>query len=95
MRRAANIDSNQNEIVDALRAAGASVEPKLSRVGEGVPDLLVGIRGVTTVMEVKDGKKTASRKRLNDDEKEWHAAWRGSKFVVESVEQALAALNSL
>lgn len=95
MRRAANIDSNQNEIVDALRAAGASVEPKLSRVGEGVPDLLVGIRGVTTVMEVKDGKKTASRKKLNDDEKKWHAEWRGSKFVVESIEQALAALNSL
>lgn len=95
MRRAAHIDSNQNEIVAALRAAGASVEPKLSRLGEGIPDLLVGIRGVTTVFEIKDGKKLACRKKLNADEQKWHDEWRGSRFVIESVEQALVALNSL
>lgn len=95
MRRAAHTDSNQGEVVDALRAAGASVEPKLARVGEGVPDLLVGIRGVTTLFEVKDGKKTASKKKLTGDEKKWHDAWRGSKYVVESVEQALSILATL
>lgn len=95
MRRAAHTDANQGEIVDALRAAGASVEPKLARLGEGVPDLLVGIRGVTTVFEVKDGAKVPSKRKLTDDEKEWHDAWRGSKHVVESVEQALKILATL
>ena len=95
MRRAAHTDSNQGIIVDALRAAGASVEPKLSRIGEGCPDLLVGVRGVTTVFEVKDGAKPPSKRKLMDDEKKWHDAWRGSKFVVESVEQALKILASL
>jgi hypothetical protein len=95
MRRAAHTDSNQGEIVDALRKAGASVEPKLARLGEGVPDLLVGIRGVTTVFEVKDGAKVPSKRKLTDDEKVWHDAWRGSKYVVESVEQALKILAAL
>jgi len=95
MRRAAHIDSNQPEIVEALLAARASVEVRLARIGDGVPDLLVGIRGVTTVMEVKDGKKPPSRRKLTDDEKDWHDAWRGSKFVVYSVDDALKALASL
>jgi hypothetical protein len=95
MRRAAHIDANQCEIVAALRAAGASVEPRLARIGDGVPDLLVGIRGVTTVFEVKDGKQPPSRRALTPDEKEWHGAWRGSKFVVYSVDDALKALASL
>lgn len=95
MRTHARVDDNQPEIVDALRDAGASVEPRLSCLGGGVPDLLVGIRGVTTVFEVKDGNKPPSRRRLTDDEEEWHADWRGSKYVVESKEHALAILATL
>jgi hypothetical protein len=95
MRRAAHIDSNQSAIVDALRAAGASVEPKLARVGEGCPDLLVGIRGVNALFEIKDGEKTPSRRKLTQDEKDWHAEWRGTVYVIYSVEQALKVLATL
>jgi hypothetical protein len=95
MRRAAHVDSNQAEIVDALRAAGASVEPKLARVGEGCPDLLVGIRKVTTVFEIKDGNKPPSKRRLTKDEEKWHNSWSGSVYIVESVEQALQILTTL
>ena len=45
MRRAAKIDENQPEIVDALRAMGCSVTI-LSAVGNGCPDILVGFRGI-------------------------------------------------
>jgi len=95
MRRAAHIDSNQSEIVDALRAAGAFVEPKLARLGEGIPDLIVGIRGKTSLFEIKDGKKPPSKRSLTKDEQAWHNAFTGSLFIVESVEQALAALATL
>jgi len=94
MRLAANIDANQPDVVRALRAAGASVTI-LSSVGHGVPDLLVGVRNVTTVFEIKDGAKPACRRKLTEDEEKWHAGWRGSKYVVESVEQALQILASL
>ena len=95
MRRAAHIDANQPEIVAALRAAGASVEPKLARVGEGCPDLLVGIRGVTTIFEIKDGTKPPSKKALTSAEVLWHSTWEGSVYIVESAEQALQILAQL
>ena len=40
MRRAARIDRNQSEIVEALRKLGASVQP-LHGAHDGIPDLLV------------------------------------------------------
>lgn len=93
MRRAAKTDRNQIEIVRALRQAGASVQP-LHMVGEGVPDLLVGFRGVNLVMEVKDGMLPPSRQKLTQDERGWHDSWRGQKSIVADVSQALALLAS-
>jgi len=94
LKRYPNLDSNQNEIVKALRQAGASVT-SLASVGNGCPDLLVGIRKVTTVMEVKDGAKPPSKRRLTEDEQRWHDNYRGSVYIVESAEQALAVLITL
>lgn len=93
MRRAAKVDRNQAEIVAALRKAGATVQ-SLAAVGDGVPDLLVGIRGVTLLVEVKDGNRPPSERRLTPDQLEWHGAWRGGALcVVTDVEGALRTLE--
>lgn len=92
MRRAAKVDDNQPEIVAALRAAGYSVQ-SIAAVGKGCPDLLVGCRGKNLLMEVKDGSKPPSKRKLTPDEQTWHAAWRGQVCVVESVDDALAAVR--
>jgi hypothetical protein len=89
MRRAAKVDANQADIVAALRAIGASVTP-LHAVGNGVPDLLVGFRRQTWLIEVKDGNKPPSARRLTPDQQEWHASWRGGPVAI--VEDAGAAL---
>lgn len=81
------VDANQGEIVDALRAVGASVQD-LHELGRGVPDLLVGWRGVNVLMEVK-----AQGGALNDRETRWHSEWRGQVAVVRSVEEALVELE--
>lgn len=94
MRRYPNLDANQPSIVEALRQAGASVT-SLASVGNGCPDLLIGIRKVTTVFEVKDGAKPPSKRKLTEAEQDWHNAYRGSVYIVESVEQALAVLATL
>ena len=93
MRRAAKIDSNQTAVVSALRAAGATVQ-SLAAVGAGVPDLLIGFRGQTLLVEVKDGAKAPSARRLTPDQLEWHGKWQGGSLaVVDGPEAALRVLG--
>ena len=91
--RAAKIDANQEKVVDALRAAGATVQT-LATVGKGVPDLLVGYQGKTLLLEVKDGRKPPSARRLTEDQLKWHGAWRGGPLaVVDGPDAALRMLG--
>jgi hypothetical protein len=86
---AKKVDANQAQIVEALRAAGASVTD-LSRFGHGVPDLLVGYNRRVYLLEVKsaDGKLTPAEER-------WQNEWRGQSAVVRTVEQALYVIGAL
>jgi hypothetical protein len=88
MRRAAKVDRNHAEIVDALRRVGCSVQ-SLATIGAGVPDLLVGYRGFNWLIEVKDGKLPPSKKSLTDDEAGWHNQWQGQVAVAYSAEDAI------
>lgn len=90
--RAAKIDANQNEIVDALRKAGYSVQI-LSNVGKGCTDLAVGFSNLTLMMEIKDESKPKSAQKLTPDQVTWHNEWKGSKVVVNSAEAALVAIS--
>lgn len=94
MRYAARVDQNQEEIVKALRDAGASVQ-SLAAVGKGVPDLLVSINGLNLLMEVKDGNKPKSAQRLTEEQIKWHGAWQGQVCVVDSPEQALRMIGMI
>jgi Holliday junction resolvase len=92
MRYANRIDANQNKIVDALRKAGAVV--RIISQGDGIPDLLVGYRGYTILMEVKDGDKVPSARKLTEAEQKFFDDWRGGMLViVNSVDEALETLK--
>ena len=93
-RRAGRIDANQAAIVRALRQMGASVQ-SLASVGDGVPDLLIGYKGVNLLAEVKDGNAEPSRRRLTEAERDWHCLWHGQVCVLESVEEAIHLLEKL
>ena len=100
-RRAARVDSTQAAIVEALRAAGASVIV-LSSVGQGCPDILCGYNPglsieldgdvipieLNILMEIK-----SDTGKLTPDQVEWHAAWRGQVAIVRSVEEALQVIG--
>jgi hypothetical protein len=95
MRRAARVDANHEQVVVALQAAGATVQ-SLAAVGQGVPDLLVGFQGKTLLLEIKDGKKPPSARRLTEQQLVWHGAWRGGPVaVVDGPDAALRALGVL
>jgi hypothetical protein len=47
-------------------------------------------------MEVKDGKKPLSERKLNDDQLRWHGAWNGGPLaVVDNVDAALRMIGVL
>jgi hypothetical protein len=72
MRYAARVDANQDQIVSALRAAGANVWVI------GLPvDLLVGYKGHTFLVEVKNGP----RKRLTPLQADFFESWCGGTLA--------------
>jgi len=92
MRHAARIDANQEQIVAALRAMGATV--RIVTQGNGLPDLLVGFRGMTILMEVKDGQKVPSARKLTPAEQKFFDEWRGGVVaIVNSVDEAIDLLK--
>ncbi len=94
MRRAAKVDTTQAEIVAALKGAGATVQ-HLHSVGEGCPDLLAGFRGRNWLLECKPNIGAPSRRRLRDNQREWHDGWKGQVAVVETPEAALAVIGAI
>ena len=93
MRRAARRDDNEQDIIKAMRAEGAYVKQIND---EGLFDLLVSYRGETLLIEVKDGAKPPSARRLTEAELKFHEEWPGSNlFIITSVEEAVALLRSL
>jgi hypothetical protein len=92
MRRAARRDDNEQDIIRAMREAGAYVKVIND---EGLFDLLVNYRGETMLIEVKDGAKPPSARRLTEAEQKFHDEWPGSDlYIINSVDEALALLRT-
>ena len=87
MRHAARVDANQEQIVSALRGAGAFVWII------GLPvDLLVGYKGHSFLMEIK----TDSKKRLTKLQADFFLRWCGGMlFRIDSPEAALRMLKEI
>ncbi len=78
------VDSNQAEIVAALREYGCSVQ-HLHIIGKGCPDLLVGIHGRNYLIELKSNR----RSKLTEDECRWFENWSGQVTVAYSAEEII------
>lgn len=94
LRRAAKRDANHPDVVKALRDAGCGVVD-LAAVGAGVPDLLVCAPTWphdSALVEVKDGNKPPSARKLTPEQERFHAAWKGRIHVVTSPDEALAVI---
>lgn len=87
MRHAARVDANQEQVISALRAAGAYVWII------GLPvDLLVGYKNHTFLVEIKDGPK----KKLTKLQEAFFAKWTGDTLVrIDGPEAALRMIGVL
>jgi len=85
-------DANEHEIIEALRAAGATVLQLEDPDHEGVLDLLVGfgghVVGFNLLMEVK-----VVGKKLRPGQERWARLWNGPVITVWSVQDALNAIG--
>lgn len=74
--------------MDTLRRLGFSVQ-SLSRVGGGVPDLLVARGGQTYLVEAKT-PGTYYGNAVNARQARWAATWNAPVVVLRTVEEATA-----
>ena len=92
MRRAARVDNNQAEIVKALRKI-----PNVS-VEHGHDDLLVGHKGITYWVEVKNPdrlRKDGSMHEnvLQESQKKLKREWFGQYAIVSTLDEILALIG--
>lgn len=93
LRTAARVDANQAEIVEALRGIGASV--LLVFQLKNCFDILVGYRGRTHIIEIKDPSQPPGKRKLTEGEEAFRKAWRGSPYnVVHTIEEAIHIITS-
>ena len=81
--RAAKVDLNHGEIVDALRKCGVSVQ-SLASIGNGCPDLLCAKPDGMWLIEVKGPKG-----RTNIAQQKFIADWHGPVYIARTVDDAL------
>ena len=92
--RASRTDGNHTEIVARYRSHGFSVFSTHDVPGE--LDLVVGGCGVDCRVEIKDGAKPPSKRRLTPAERETIATWRGRKpVIIESVDDVDAHVAAI
>ena len=94
MRYASKIDANQNSIVKALRKAGATV--LITSQLKNAFDILIGYQSSIYIVEIKDGNKPPSQRKLSEGEQKCKADFErvGCKYnVITSIEEALKLIE--
>ena len=90
---ACKVDDNQREIVKKLRKIPGVTVSITSALGDGFPDIVVGYKGVNHLIEIKDGSKPPSRRKLTPAEEKFHDLWTGRVDICNSFEEVIKVLN--
>ena len=93
MSRAKRVDTNHADIVATLRRIPGCSVMDLSAVGSGCPDIAVGFQGRNFLIEIKDGNRSPSRRKLTPAQVDWHNEWMGQAVVVKCADEALGVIG--
>jgi len=83
-------DANQKRIVETLRSVPGVSVFVTTIVKHGFPDLVVGFRGVTYLVELKTEKG-----KLTDDERDFFDSWTGQITIARSAEDILDMIGAI
>jgi hypothetical protein len=86
-------DANHKQMIDGLRKIPGISIFSTHMVGKGFPDIVIGYKGINYLVEIKDGAKTKSRKKLTDDEIKFHGSWLGQIMIAENIDDVLRLLK--
>lgn len=90
--RAKRIDENQVEIVKQLRKIPNLSVSVTSSLGNGYPDLNIGYKGKNFLIELKDGSKPPSARKLTEDEQEFRRKWEGQYAICNDLDEILTVI---
>lgn len=84
------VDNNQLEIVKVFKSLGATVL-NLSAVGKGCPDLLIGYKGISVLVEIKS--KTG---KFTEPQLKFMEQWQGGAVNrIDSIDGAIRLIKLL
>lgn len=86
-RRAAKTDDNQKEVVSLFRKLGWYV--LIVSQLKNCCDIIVSKNGFTLAVEIKDGKKPPSARKLSEGEQRFKDEWLGEWRLVENDDDVL------
>jgi len=93
MRIAARVDDNHTTIVAYFRKFGCAVFD-VHAISNGC-DLFVSKNMKTFAIEIKDGSKSASEKKLTAGEQKFKDKWLGNYMIVENLSDVIAVVKAL
>ena len=82
-------DSNHAEIIKALRKIPNLSVFSTHEVGKGFPDIVIGYKGINYLIEIKDGNKPPSARKLTPDEVKFHQDWSGQISIIKNLDELL------
>jgi hypothetical protein len=88
MKRDARQDRNHNEVKDYFEDYGCSVLNIFQL--KNCADIIVAKNNITCIVEIKDGLKCPSQRKLSDGEIKFRDSWLGEWRLVETLEDAAA-----
>tara|TARA_R110002124_G_scaffold66841_6_gene181707 strand:- start:4235 stop:4552 length:318 start_codon:yes stop_codon:yes gene_type:complete len=87
MRTAARVDINHQEIKLAFEKLGFATK-NVSQL-KGFCDLCVSHDDRTFLIEIKDGEKSPSARRLTEAEQIFHDRWQDTVYIITSIEDVV------
>ena len=90
-RRAARTDDNQKEIVALFRKLGWHV--LIVSQLKNCCDIIASKNGRTVAIEIKDGKKKPSDRKLTEGELKFKNEWQGEYALIESEQDVFSLVK--
>jgi hypothetical protein len=87
------VDANQKELMTKLRTIPGITVASTHTIGKGFPDIVIGYKGLNYLVEIKDGTKPPSQRKLTKDEEIFHLNWTGQINICNNFFEILKMLN--